>query len=1002
MSLPDFGGIDGKPEDNFGGPEPEYVPRTRGEARAVEQEQRGKIREATQAYNYGSEQALEEAGIEYKKDEQGFVQPRYAPNNEFGRSVEFGTSEFQDPITEETRKIDKTGKVKPRKRRNVTYRSGDANNPNFPNPSRIYRVYSGQQDAGVADPSQPFAATKAEDIGSAFDLQGVSDQGISSLAKETVRKNRQTELGSAKSVLDARGQQLDVEAETLKSQIDTLNQTPIPDWQPDGEKMDPAIAAEVGGKADAKTRQNVAARIGMSRDQKIGEISSQLAEKNKERIRNRALQVELQSQMSFDEGESIYDNRVQQLLKNGAKQEDIEKDPLIGAIREGLTNIQKPVLPLSEVFKDPTLSPQAIYETRASQREKGRIEAEGRLAKEKATEFLKPFIEQAADTSISYTTLAGRRNRLASVYNKLLDDADAADTKQKGSWLNLRAQASGYAEAIGVLDDQLGKIGKQATVAEQSAKIQSEFAKENEKRVQQELQGRLTKLEQETKQRVEKLKQRKGLEDGTFMGPPAPGDIPPATPTQGSPTQSTTPTPQPQPENPTSWFQGGVKNFFSKDTMRQAARGYFELNQKFASGIYLSAANALRLRGKEVPISRGANVLDTVLKSAGSAAVDSLTASPSMPAKVMAALSMVDRQFGGKLHKKVASFFEASATAAKENENAIRDEKFLGLEPASPEWRESDVGQVVKSLTELPFYIGATMINPAVGFIATFGPAYDEAIQNQLNAGVKSPDHVIALTEAIPVAAVEQLGNMVELGLAKALGRKFIQSLESMTARSLRGLFAGAAMKIGGGALTEGGEEGVQQFWSNMIAKHIGKFDPNRPLDKDVWRSIKIAMWAGGAGVTGMGGETVALTGAQNVLNEVGLKKQADEMKAATEDIPTNGWEDWGNNLPQQVLDPGLAESFGEIGASLDEQQSKFLVDLADSIKGAPFRRLVELGKSVDESLNQPPALQSRAAGILTGARNEQLKGEASLYAERANLAALMQSEAKLRLSVAR
>ena len=179
MSLPDFGGIDGKPEDNFGGPEPEYVPRTRGEARAVEQEQRGKIREATQAYNYGSEQALEEAGIEYKKDEQGFVQPKYAPSNEFGRSVEFGTSEFQDPITEETRKIDKTGKVKPRKRRNVTYRSGDANNPNFPNPSRIYRVYSGQQDAGVADPSQPFAATKAEDIGSAFDLQGVSDQGIS-------------------------------------------------------------------------------------------------------------------------------------------------------------------------------------------------------------------------------------------------------------------------------------------------------------------------------------------------------------------------------------------------------------------------------------------------------------------------------------------------------------------------------------------------------------------------------------------------------------------------------------------------------------------------------------------------------------------------------------------------------------------------------------------------------------------------------------------------------
>ena len=81
MSLPDFGGIDGKPEDNFGGPE--YVPRTRGEARAVEQEQRGKIREATQAYNYGSEQALEEAGIEYKTDEQGFVQPKYAPSNEF-------------------------------------------------------------------------------------------------------------------------------------------------------------------------------------------------------------------------------------------------------------------------------------------------------------------------------------------------------------------------------------------------------------------------------------------------------------------------------------------------------------------------------------------------------------------------------------------------------------------------------------------------------------------------------------------------------------------------------------------------------------------------------------------------------------------------------------------------------------------------------------------------------------------------------------------------------
>lgn len=373
-----------------------------------------------------------------------------------------------------------------------------------------------------------------------------------------------------------------------------------------------------------------------------------------------------------------------------------------------------------------------------------------------------------------------------------------------------------------------------------------------------------------------------------------------------------------------------------------------------------------------------------------------------MPAKVMAVLGMADRQFGGKLHNKAAKFFEESATAAKENEAAIRDEKFLGLEPVSPEWRESDVGQVVKSLTELPFYIGTTMINPAVGFIATFGTSYDDAIQNQLNAGVKNTDHVTALAEAIPVAAFESLGNLVELGLAKSLGKKFIQNLESMTARSLRGLFVSASLKIGGGAATEGMEEGVQQFWSNMIAKHIGKFDPNRPLDKDVWKSIYVAMWAGGAGVTAMGGGTVALTGAQNVLNEIGLKRQADEMKAATEDIPMNGWEDWGNNLPEQVLDPGLAESFGEIGAGLDEQQSKFLVDLADSIKGAPFRRLVELGKSVDESLNQPPALQSRAAGILTGARNEQLKGEASLYAERANLAALMQSEAKLRLSVAR
>jgi len=999
MSLPDFGGTgtDGKPEDNFGGPEPEFAPRTRGEARALEQEQTGKIKEATKAYNYGSEQALEEAGIKYKKDEQGFVQPRYAPNNEFGRSIEFGTSEFRDPITDEQRQIDETGKVKPRKRQNVSYRAGDANNPNYPNPSRLYRVYAREQDAGIADPNQPFAATKAEDIGSAFDLQGVSDQGISSLAKETVRKNRQYELGSAKSVLDARGQQLDVESETLKSQIDTLNQTPIPDWQPDGDKMDPAIASEVGGKADAKSRQDAAARIGMSRDQKIADFSSQLAEKNKERIRNRALQVELQSQMSLDEGESIYDNRVQQLLKNGAKQEDIDKDPLIGAIREGLTNIQKPVLPLSEVFKDPTLTPQAIYETRASQREKGRIEAEGRLAKEKATEFLKPFIEQATDTSISYTTLAGRRNRLSSVYNKLLDDADAADTKQKGSGLNLRAQASGYAEAIGVLDDQLSKVGKQATIAEQSAKIQGEFAKENEKRVQQELQGRLTKLEQETKQKVEKLKQRRGLEDGTFMGPPAPGDVPPATPTQGTPpTQPTPTTPQPQPESPTSWFKGGLNNLFSKDTMRQAARGYFELNQKFASGIYLSAANALRLRGKEVPISGGK------LKTAGAAFVDAMTTSPSMPAKVMAVLSMVDRQFGGKLHNRAAKFFEESATAAKENETAIREEKFLGLEPVSPEWRESDVGQVVKSLTELPFYIGTTMINPAVGFIATFGTSYDDAIQNQLNAGVKNPDHVTALAEAIPVAAFESLGNLVELGLAKSLGKKFIQNLESMTARSLRGLFASASLKIGGGAVTEGMEEGVQQFWSNMIAKHIGKFDPNRPLDKDVWKSVKVAMWAGGAGVTAMGGGSVALTGAQNYLNERGLKKQADEMKAATEDIPANGWEDWGNKLPEQILDPGLAESFGEISADLDEQQGKFLVDLADSIKGAPFRRLLDLGKSIDESLIQPPALQSRAAGILTGAKNEQLIGEANLYAERANLAALMQSEAQLRLRVAR
>lgn len=999
MALPDFGGsgIDGKPGDNFGGPEPEpYVPRTRREARAIDQYQQGVVKDATQAYNYGSEQALEQAGIKYKEDEQGFVQPRYVPSNEFGRSVEFGTSEFQDPVTEEKRQIDETGKVKPRKRQSVTYRAGDANNPNFPNPSRIYRVYTREQDAGVADPNQPFAATKAEDIGSAFDLQGVSDQGLATLAKETVRKNRQSELGSAKSVLDARGQQLDVESETLKQEIDALNQTPIPDWQPEGDKMDPALAAELGGKADAKSRQEAAARIGQSRDQKIAELNLRLSEKNQARIRNRALQVELQSQMSLDEGESIYDNRVQQLLKGGAKQEDIEKDPLLGAIREGLTNIQKPVLPLSEVFKDSTLTPQAIYETRASQREKARIEAEGRLAKEKATEFLKPFIEQAADTSISYSTLAGRRNRLAAVYNKLLDDADASDAKQRGSGLNLRAQAAGYADAISVLDDQLGKLGKQASVAQESAKIQGQFATDNEQRVQKELQARLTKLEQETAIKVEKAKQRRSLEDGKlFTGPlfVDPGEGQP--PAQAQPGQPPAPTQTPkQPaQSPLSWFKGGLDKLFSKDTGRQLARGAFELNQKFASGIYLAAGNDIKRRGLADVVGSNVNV----------------------PPAVSAALQLSDKLFSGELTKKTVEFFENAAAAAKANEEAIRNEEFMGLAPASKEYQESDVGQVVKALSELPVYIGATVANPAMGLAVTFGPAYDEAIQNQIRSGVKDPDHVVALAEAIPVAGIEQAGNIVQLGLGKVVGKAFLEKLKTMSASSVRGLFAKAAGSIAGGSASEGLEEGLQTFWSNAIAKHIGelingkKIDPDRPLSQGVLKSVYIAMWAGGAGTAAIGGGSVIVAGAQNAMTAEGLKKQADDMKSATDDIPPQGWSKWADSLTEQILDPATAESFGPVIGDLDEQQTEFLKGIADSIKGVPLRRLLELGGSIDQDIAKgapPPRLRPKITeGIrqaITGEQNERLVSMARIYGERANLAAMIQNETRLRLEVAR
>lgn len=999
MALPDFGGsgIDGKPGDSFGGPEPEpYVPRTRREARAVEQYQEGVVKDAVQAYNDGTELAFEEAGIQSEKDEGGFRRPTYVPNNEFGRSVKFGTSEFQDPITEEKRQIDETGKVKPRKRQSVTYRAGDANNPNFPNPSRIYRVYTREQDAGVADPNQPFAATKAEDIGSAFDLQGVSDQGISSLAKETVRKNRQSELGSAKSVLDARGKQLDVESETLKQEIDALSQTPIPDWQPEGDKMDPALAAELGGKADAKSRQEAAARIGQSRDQKIAELNLRLSEKNQARIRNSALQIELQSQMSLDEGESIYDNRVQQLLKSGAKQEDIEKDPLLGAIREGLTNIQKPVLPLSEVFKDSTLTPQAIYETRASQREKARIEAEGKLAKEKAKEFLKPFIEQAADASISYSTLAGRRNRLASVYNKLLDDADASDAKQKGSGLRLRAQAQGYADAIGVLDDQLGKIGRQASVAQESAKIQGQFATENEKRVQQELQARLAKLEQETAIKVEKAKQRRSLEDGKpFTGPlfVDPGEGQPPAQTQPGQPPAPTQTPKQPEQSPLSWFKGGLDKLFSKDTGRQLARGAFELNQKFASGIYLAAGNDIKRRGLADVVGSNVNV----------------------PPAVSAALQLSDRLFAGELTKKTVEFFENAAAAAKANEEAIRNEEFMGLAPVSKEYQESDVGQVVKALSELPVYIGATVANPAMGLAVTFGPAYDEAIQNQIRAGVKDPDHVVALAEAIPVAGIEQAGNIVQLGLGKVVGKAFLEKLKTMSASSVRGLFAKAAGSIAGGSTSEGLEEGLQTFWSNAIAKHIGelingkKIDPDRPLSQDVLKSVYIAMWAGGAGTAAIGGGSVIVAGAQNAMTAEGLKKQADDMRSATDDIPSQGWSKWADSLTEQILDPATAESFGPVIGDLDEQQTQFLKGIADSIKGVPLRRLLDLGESIDQDIAKgapPPRLRPKITeGIrqaITGEQNERLVSLARIYGERANLAAMIQNETRLRLEVGR
>lgn len=166
--------------------------------------------------------------------------------------------------------------------------------------------------------------------------------------------------------------------------------------------------------------------------------------------------------------------------------------------------------------------------------------------------------------------------------------------------------------------------------------------------------------------------------------------------------------------------------------------------------------------------------------------------------------------------------------------------------PVDEAFAKSIKGQIISGLGQaagtLPLYAV-----PGAGPGVTVGQMYDQGYQDAKAAGADEETASQAGFANVPAAALDVAADRLIIG-------KVLKPLKGK-------LTVGQLLKaIGVSGASEGITEGAQQVWSNLVAKQLVGYDPERPLDDQVINSMIVGAVVGGT-VTAVGQGVTATAG---------------------------------------------------------------------------------------------------------------------------------------------
>jgi hypothetical protein len=345
-------------------------------------------------------------------------------------------------------------------------------------------------------------------------------------------------------------------------------------------------------------------------------------------------------------------------------------------------------------------------------------------------------------------------------------------------------------------------------------------------------------------------------------------------------------------------------------------------------------------------------------------------------------------------------FFNNASDQAIENANWINN------------WKKTDqsfdattFGQITKGISELPAQLAPILATRGLGKMAGLGPKmakvaggvvgyvsniaamYDESRQDIESSprGTTMSEydkHISSLKYAVPAAVTETVGQLLETKIGASI-------IKSISAKAWKALVIDLATSSAFEGFTEAG----QQLWLNIVAKHLDKYDPERPLSREVIQSFIVAFAIGGIAPIGVSGTGYVLNIGQDLLNIGTLSKQRKSLEKSTESIPRGDWRSWAKKVDEAFdLDQGLAPMSESLQArSLDPSKARMYSELTNSAT----LDILGMGQNIDAQLDQAEA--SLKIGKSPQSKKDSLIAINELLAERAAWADAFHSENQAR-----